>query len=162
MTILLYSISDDDLKVSKTLGTATQTLNNVNLLTDNEELNNPYFDITLDASLLGVNYAYIEAWHRYYFVDISILTGNIMRFNLRVDRLMSFIAPNEANLTGYVERSTNHYNLNILDDQGVFTNDRDIRTQAVTYGGAVLPIENWKLIGLFNAGLCDSVQEVTP
>ena len=151
MTILLYSISDDDLKVSKTLGTATMTLNNVNLLTDNEELNNPYFDITLDASLLGVNFA-----------DVSILTGNIMRFNLRVDRLMSFIAPNEANLTGYVERSTNHFNLNILDDQGIFTNDRDVRTQAVTYNGAVLPIENWKLIGLFNAGLCDSVQEVTP
>ena len=161
MTILLYNIDDDDLTVSKSLGTAV-TLDNVNLLTDNEELNNPYFDITFNSGLLSVNYAYIAAWHRYYFVDISILTGNIMRFNLRVDRLMSFIAPNESNLTGYVERSTNHYNLNILDDQGIFTNDRDIRTQAVTYGGAVLPIENWKLIGLFNAGLCDSVQEVTP
>lgn len=161
MTILLYSISDDDLKVSKSLGTAV-TLNDVNLLTDNEELNNPYFDITFTSGLLGVNYAYVAAWHRYYFADVSILTGNIMRFNLRVDRLMSFIAPNETSLTGYVERSTNHYNLNILDDQGIFTNDRDIRTQAVTYNGAVLPIENWKLIGLFNAGLCDSVQEVTP
>lgn len=156
MTIHLYSISDDNLKVSKTLGTATATFENVNLLNE-DDINNPYFDITLNANYLGVNYAYVPAWHRYYFVDITIQSGNIMRFSLRVDRLMSFIAPNESNLTGYVERSTNHFNLNILDDQGIFTNDRDIRTQAVTYGGEVRAIDNWKLVALFNAGLCNSV-----
>ena len=156
MTIHLYSISDDNLKVSKTLGTATATFNNVNLLNE-DDINNPYFDITLNANYLSVNYAYVPAWHRYYFVDINIQSGNIMRFSLRVDRLMSFIAPNESNLTGYVERSTNHFNLNILDDQGIFTNDRDIRTQAVTYNGAVRSIDNWKLVALFNAGLCNSV-----
>lgn len=156
MTIHLYSISDDNLKVSKTLGTATATFENVNLLNE-DDINNPYFDITLNAAYLSVNYAYVPAWHRYYFVDITIQSGNIMRFSLRVDRLMSFIAPNESNLTGYVERSTNHFNLNILDDQGIFTNDRDIRTQAVTYNGAVRPIDNWKLVALFNAGLCNSV-----
>lgn len=156
MTIHLYSISDDNLKVSKTLGTATATFDNVNLLNE-DDINNPYFDITLNANYLSVNYAYVPAWHRYYFVDITIQSGNIMRFSLRVDRLMSFIAPNESNLTGYVERSTNHFNLNILDDQGIFTNDRDIRTQAVTYNGAVRPIDNWKLVALFNAGLCNSV-----
>ena len=37
MTILLYNIDDDDLTVSKSLGTAV-TLNDVNLLTDNEEI----------------------------------------------------------------------------------------------------------------------------
>ena len=156
MTIHLYSISDDNLKVSKTLGTATATFDNVNLLNE-DDVNNPYFDITLNSNYLSVNYAYVPAWHRYYFVDITIQSGNIMRFSLRVDRLMSFIAPNESNLTGYVERSTNHFNLNILDDQGIFTNDRDIRTQAVTYNGAVRPIDNWKLVALFNAGLCNSV-----
>ena len=156
MTIHLYSISDDNLKVSKTLGTATATFESVNLLNE-DDVNNPYFDITLNANYLSVNYAYVPAWHRYYFVDITIQSGNIMRFSLRVDRLMSFIAPNESNLTGYVERSTNHFNLNILDDQGIFTNDRDIRTQAVTYNGAVRPIDSWKLVALFNAGLCNSV-----
>lgn len=155
MTIHLYSISDDNLKVSKTLGTAT-TFDSVNLLNE-DDINNPYFDITLNANYLSINYAYVPAWHRYYFVDITIQSGNIMRFSLRVDRLMSFIAPNESNLTGYVERSTNHFDLRILDDQGIFTNDRDIRTQAVTYDGQIRPIDNWKLVGLFNAGLCDSV-----
>ena len=160
MTIILYSTSDDDLKVDKTL-TQIVELTNINLLNE-DNIHEPYFDITLNDSYLSVNYAYVAAWHRYYFVKIDILNGNVMRFNLNVDRLKSFIAPNEANLTGYVERSTNHYNLNILDDQGVFTNDRDIRTQAITYNGSVLPIENWKLVGLFNAGLCNSVEEVTP
>lgn len=156
MEITLYNISDDDLKVTKTLGTAVAHFTEVNLLSE-DEINNPYFDITLNANYLSVNYAYVPAWHRYYFVDITILSGNIMRFTLRVDRLMSFIAPNESNLTGYVERSTNHFDLRILDDQGVFTNDRDIRTQAVTYNGAVKPIDAWKLVALFNAGLCNSV-----
>ena len=156
MEITLYNISDDDLKVTKTLGTAVAHFTEVNLLSE-DEINNPYYDITLNANYLSVNYAYVPAWHRYYFVDITILSGNIMRFTLRVDRLMSFIAPNESNLTGYVERSTNHFDLRILDDQGVFTNDRDIRTQAVTYNGAVKPIDAWKLVALFNAGLCNSV-----
>lgn len=161
MTIILYSVSDDDLKVNKTLGTAIATFNDVEI-TDEDNIHEPHFIITLNSTYLSVNYAYIEAWHRYYFVKINILDGNRMEFILTVDRLMSFVNANKASLTGYVERSTNHYNLNILDDQGVFTNDRDIRTQAVTYNGAARPIENWKLIGLFNAGLCDSVQEVTP
>lgn len=156
MEITLYSISDDDLKVTKTLGSAVAHFTEVNLLSE-DEINNPYFDITLNSQYLSINYAYVPAWHRYYFVDITILSGNIMRFTLRVDRLMSFIAPNESNLTGYVERSTNHFDLRILDDQGVFTNDRDIRTQAVTYNGAVKPIDAWKLVALFNAGLCNSV-----
>lgn len=156
MEITLYNISDDDLKVTKTLGTAVAHFTEVNLLSE-DEINNPYFDITLNSNYLSINYAYVPAWHRYYFVDITILSGNIMRFTLRVDRLMSFIAPNELNLTGYVERSTNYFDLRILDDQGVFTNDRDIRTQAVTYNGAVKPIDAWKLVALFNAGLCNSV-----
>ena len=161
MIIHLYSISDDDLKVSKTLGTPT-TFNNINLLNE-DDISNPYFDITLNTSYLGVNYAYVPAWHRYYFVDITILSGNIMRFTLRVDRLMSFIAPNESSLTGYVERNASNFNKYILDDQAVFTNDRDIKTAAVTYSGLTKAIENWKLVALFNAGLCNSVEEeVTP
>lgn len=155
MTIILYSTSDDDLKVDKTI-TQIAELNNVNLLNE-DNIHEPYFDITLNSSYLSVNYAYIAAWNRYYFVKIDILNGNVMRFNLNVDRLKSFIAPNESSLTGYVERSTNHFDLRIFDDQGIFTNDRDIRTQAVTYNGAVKPIDSWKLVGLFNAGLCNSV-----
>ena len=157
MTIILYSTSDDDLKVDKTL-TQIVELNNINLLNE-DNIHEPYFDITLNDSYLSVNYAYIAAWHRYYFVKIDILNGNVMRFNLNVDRLKSFIAPNESNLTGYVERNASNFNKYILDDQAVFTNDRDIKTAAVTYSGLTKAIESWKLVALFNAGLCNSVEE---
>ena len=157
MNIILYSTSDDDLKVDKTL-TQIVELNSVNLLNE-DNIHEPYFDITLNASYLSVNYAYIAAWHRYYFVKIDILNGNVMRFNLNVDRLKSFIAPNESSLTGYVERNASNFNKYILDDQAVFTNDRDIKTAAVTYSGLTKAIENWKLVALFNAGLCNSVEE---
>lgn len=160
MTIILYSTSDDDLKVDKTL-TQIVELNNVNLLNE-DNIHEPYFDITLNASYLSVNYAYIAAWHRYYFVKIDILNGNVMRFNLNVDRLKSFIAPNESSLTGYVERNASNFNKYILDDQAVFTNDRDIKTAAVTYSGLTKAIENWKLVALFNAGLCNSIEEEEP
>lgn len=158
MTIILYNVSDDDLKVNKTLGTAVATFTSINLLNE-DDINNPYFDITYDATYLSINYAYVEAWHRYYFVDIVILSGNMMRFNLRVDRLMSFINPNKASLTGYVERNANNFNKDIVDDQAVFTNDREIKTVAVTSNGLPKPIENWKLIALFNAGLCNTQEE---
>lgn len=160
MTIILYSTSDDDLKVDKTL-TQIVELSNVNLLNE-DNIHEPYFDITYDASYLSVNYAYIAAWNRYYFAKIDILNGNVMRFNLNVDRLMSFIAPNETSLVGYVERNANNYNVNIMDEQAIFTNDRDIKTVAITNGGAFKTIENWKLVALFNAGLCNTIEEVTP
>ena len=133
MTIILYSTSDDDLKVNKTI-TKIVELNDINLLNE-DNIHEPYFDITLNSSYLSVNYAYVAAWHRYYFVKIDILNGNVMRFNLNVDRLKSFIAPNESSLTGYVERNASNFNKYILDDQAVFTNDRDIKTAAVTYSG---------------------------
>lgn len=157
MTIILYSTSDDDLKVDKTL-TQIVELNNINLLNE-DNIHEPYFDITLNSSYLSVNYAYIAAWNRYYFAKIDILNGNVMRFNLNVDRLKSFIAPNESSLTGYVERNASNFNKYILDDQAVFTNDRDIKTAAVTYSGLTKAIESWKLVALFNAGLCNSVEE---
>lgn len=161
MTIILYSVSDDDLKVNKTLGTAIATFNDVEI-TDEDNIHEPHFIITLNSTYLSVNYAYIEAWHRYYFVKINILDGNRMEFILTVDRLMSFVNANKASLTGYVERNANNFNLNILDEQAVFTNDRDIKTAAVTYSGVTKAIEGWKLVGLFNAGLCNSIEEVTP
>ena len=124
MTIILYNISDDDLKVTKNISNVVATFSDINLLNE-DDINNPYFDITLNASYLSVNYAYIAAWHRYYFVDITILTGNIMRFTLRVDRLMSFINPNKSSLTGYVERNANNFN---KDSKEMFSIDVDIPT----------------------------------
>lgn len=160
MTIVLYNVGDDDLKVNKTLGTPIATFNDINILSNDEDISAPYFDITLDANYLAINYAYVEAWHRYYFVDITILSGNMMRFNLRVDRLMSFINPNKSSLTGYVERNEQRFNANIVDEQGIFTNDRDIKTVAITSNGLTKAIENWKLVGVFNAGLCETIEEV--
>ena len=161
MEIILYSTQDDDLRVSKSL-TALKTLSNINLL-DEDEINTPSFIVTADDDLLPCNYAYIAKYHRYYFAKVTILDGLRFRVDMTVDRLMSFINPNKAALSGYVERNANNYNLNILDDQAIFTNDRDVKTVAITNNGLTNAIENWKLIGLFNAGLCNSVgEEVTP
>jgi hypothetical protein len=160
MEIILYSTQDDDLRVSKSL-TALKTLSNINLL-DEDEINTPSFIVTAGDDLLPCNYAYIAKYHRYYFAKVTILDGLRFRVDMTVDRLMSFIQPNKAALSGYVERNENNFNKDIVDDQAVFTNDRDIKTVAITVNGIAKPLENWKLIGVFNAGLCNTVEEVTP
>lgn len=160
MTITLYKTSNDDLKVNKTI-TSVATFSNIKLL-DEENINEPSFIINLSDTYLEVNYAYIQKFNRYYYVTIEILNNNQMKFNMTVDRLMSFINPNKSVLMGYVERNANNFNKYIPDDQAVFTNDRDIRTVAITVNGIAKPVEAWKLVVLLNAGLCNTVEEVTP
>lgn len=159
VTINFYNMSDDNLVVNKTL---TSIASYDCEITDECDISSPRFVITKNDTLLPANYAYISKYNRYYFVNINILNGNEMEFNLSVDRLMSFVNPNKANLTGYVERNEQRFNTNIVDEQGIFTNDRDIKTVAITSNGLTKPIENWKLIGVFNAGLCETIEEVTP
>lgn len=160
MNATFYRTSDDDLKVNKTL-TSIAAFTTIKLL-DEENIDEPAFVIALNENYLPINYAYIPKFNRYYFVKIDILNNNLMRFNMKVDRLMSFINPNKASLMGYVERNANNFNKYIPDDQAIFTNDRDIRTTAITVNGLAKPIENWKLVVLLNAGLCNTVEEVTP
>lgn len=154
ISVVFYNTSSDDLRVNKSLGTAKGTYS-CDLL-EECDITNPKIIVTANSSLIGVNYCYIADYHRYYYAKLTILDGNRFQFDLSVDRLMSFVNPNKANLTGYVERNASDYNMNIMDDQAIFTNDRDIVTKNIGVSGITKTLDNWKLLGVFNAGLCNT------
>ena len=156
ISVSFYNTSSDDLRVNKSLGTALGTYS-CDLL-EECDIHNPKIIVNANSGLLGVNYCYIPSFHRYYYAKLSILDGNRFQFDLSVDRLMSFVNPNKAGLVGYVERNEFEFNEHIVDDQAIFTNDRDIVTKIVSANeyGAGVPMGNWRLLALFNAGICNT------
>lgn len=154
MNVTFYSTSDDNLKVNKSLtliGSYACQLKEVC------SVSNPGFIISMNTNLLNANYAYVADFHRYYFIKVTILDGTRLLIEGTVDRLMSFIQPNRAGLVGYVERNENDYQMDILDEQYIFTNDRDILTRIIPSDrGTPTTLDNWRMIGTFNAGLCNT------
>lgn len=73
-------------------------------------------DSQLEADILGrVNYAYIELWHRYYYVtDISLDVTGLWLVHMHVDVLMSY-ATEIRQQNCIVARQERRYNM-YLDD----------------------------------------------
>lgn len=73
-------------------------------------------DSQLEADILGrVNYAYIELWHRYYYVtDISLDVTGLWLVHMHVDVLMSY-ATEIRQQSCIVARQERKYNM-YLDD----------------------------------------------
>lgn len=80
---------------------------------DGITLEDPVIYIAYDSSLLGMNYAYIPDFGRYYFVTGKEVDGKTLYISLHVDVLMSFRNDILAS-TGTATRS-NFYNKNIPD-----------------------------------------------
>lgn len=80
---------------------------------DGITLEDPVIYITYDSSLLGLNYAYIQDFGRYYFVTGREVDGKTLYISLHVDVLMSFKNDILASV-GTATRS-NFYNKNIPD-----------------------------------------------
>lgn len=87
MTIYLYSISDDPIKMQKTLPTEYRTVSGT--LRDAGDIGRPVVEVEGDAS--AYNYMYIPIFGRYYFLDppVRTVTG-LTLLSGRTDVLMSF------------------------------------------------------------------------
>lgn len=153
LNVTFYNTSDDNLKVNKTLTSVGSY--NCDLL-EECSVTNPSIIVNASGSLATCNYAYIADWHRYYYVKPTILDGNRIRMDLTVDRLMSFVNPNKGSIQAYIERNEFNFDKSIVDEQAIFTNDRDVITKNVSYYDTTISLSNWKLIGVFNAGLCNT------
>lgn len=108
MDVITYKISDDNNKVSKSLGTGT-TYQNV-VMKEPTDVTAPTFRITSTSNLSDVNYCYIARYNRYYFVDKIVAVNNgLWELSCRCDVLMSYKNQIRA-LTGTLERSETTYN----------------------------------------------------
>ena len=112
MSITIYTNSSDKKVIGKTL---TQISVNPYVLLENCSIITPQVKLKFNSAILSANYAYIEEFHRYYFIDdVTILSGAILQLNLSIDVLETYKTQIKA-LTCIVKRNTNVFN-KYLDD----------------------------------------------
>ena len=115
ITIELYTVSDDEKKVSKSLGTAT-TYSNCTLK-DTTDVTAPMIRISSSSNLSGYNYCHIERYGRYYFVDkIETTPDGYWVLHCRCDVLMSYKSHIRA-LKGTITRSETIFNAYLNDPE---------------------------------------------
>lgn len=86
------------------------------------------------TNLSGYNYAYIEDFNRYYFIDgITSERANIWLFNLRCDVLMTY-ATQIKNLTGTIDRSETLRDGYLTDSQYIAKQYKQIVTKEFPNG----------------------------
>lgn len=114
-TVKFYTVTDDNNKVAKTLGTATE-YDNVTIK-ETTDVTAPVLRISNTANMSGINYCYIERYGRYYFVDkIETTPDGFWLLHCRCDVLMSYKSQILA-LTGTLERSETVYNGYLMDNE---------------------------------------------
>lgn len=86
-----------------------------------ENVNRERVTITIpyNANFASINYGYIPQFNRYYFVDVDMLTGGLLRLTMRSDALSSFWN-NYKSSQCIARRSSSNYNPAIKDDLKVF------------------------------------------
>lgn len=114
INVKLYSITDDDRVVSKTLGTAKEFSNCT--FRNEEEILRPVIRIQTSDNLSDYNYVYIERYGRYYFAKPSVGPNNMWTLTCRVDPLMSHKGE-FLNLYGTMVRSETSYNGYMIDPE---------------------------------------------
>lgn len=129
MDITLYSISDDNNVVNKNIPTGA-TPTPVNRIV-NKDLVNPVFIL---SSYAGENYAYVDEFGRYYFVDSFLkLQGGLYEVHLSVDVLTSF-KDDILNLEGTINRSESNADGYLVDSAYKVRAYKDIVTKTFPAG----------------------------
>ena len=144
MTITLYSTADDPRKVTKTLSVIASDISckpaeNFNLIA-------PRVLLDYSSTYAGTNYIYISEFDRYYFAEVTLLTGTELLLSCKLDPLMSFDLSDLDILATRSESSGVTY---IVDHQ------LPINPNSVIYEGKDLgasPITNTKQILLITNG----------
>ena len=114
VTINLYTISDDNRVVNKTIGTPTSYDCNLKEQTD---VTAPVIRIQTSSNLSGYNYCYIERYGRYYYIDrIETTPTGFWILHCRCDVLMSYKTQIKK-LTGTINRSENTFNAYLNDSE---------------------------------------------
>ena len=94
MTIKLFKIKDDARVVSKNvteIGAGATLVGSVTAyFKDNVDILNPSLEIAYDPTYTDVNYIYVGAWNRYYFITGMTAGAQRLIFKCHVDVLMSY------------------------------------------------------------------------
>ena len=132
MTITLYN-SPGERNILNRPKTVVKTLSAVEA-TDVLNIETPEVLIDRDDSLIGFDYAYIDSFSRYYFLNtLEVVNGNQFKLYLESDPLESF--KNGINSSKCIaKRSSNHPNPEIEDPLVVFKNIPEYVTKKCATG----------------------------
>lgn len=91
MTLTLYSTTDDNRVVNKTLSAVGEGV--TVRPTERLDMMSPNFLIDYNAAALGANYCYCDTFSRYYYInDITLETGHRMTLHCTLDPLYTYSA----------------------------------------------------------------------
>ena len=90
MTVNLYTTSDDPRTVNKTL-TAIGESSITCKPAEPCSLIAPRLILNYSSTYAGTNYIYISEFDRYYFAELTLLTGSELLLSCKLDPLMSFV-----------------------------------------------------------------------
>ena len=134
MNVIFYENMSDKRFVAKQL---SEVLTAEIIFLEDNNVVNPYIIIEMIENYNDINYCYIAALQRYYYVSgFSILTGNQLRVDLQCDVLMSFGSDIKAS-NALVSRSNSVGNI-LMGDSGQQARADEIITNLAFTGGEFL------------------------
>ena len=117
MKITLYTNTSEKNKVDKTLTRLGSSAITGTLRNDCSVINPVIAFEGIDSYLVSANYAYIQEFGRYYFINNIVCKGNLIELHMHVDVLYTYRASIRA-CSAVVSRQQQLYNLYLQD--GVF------------------------------------------
>lgn len=140
-TIKLYKYSGETNRLDK-----TSRLSNETVFTGSarESIDKMHVSVLLQvANIPELNYAYIQEFNRYYFIDsITMEKNNMCRVDMSTDVLMSHKTDIKS-CAGIVSRNENLFNSRLIDDELRFLGYKEINT--ISFGGSVKNTESYIL-----------------
>ena len=140
MTIKLYRNMSEEIAVTKNI---TDEITYTGNLRNESSVIDPVILIEA-ANLSDYNYAWIEEFHRFYFIRniVSVRTG-LWRLTMHVDVLSTYAGYIKDN-NAIMSRNSNVWNLYYQDEQFKILNYETIQTKA--FGTSLTPSSNFVLI----------------
>ena len=115
ITIKLYNIDDDNEKIQKSLGTATEFSNCT--IKETTDVTRPVVRIQTSTNLSHFNYMYIDRYSRYYYIErIETTPTGMWVLHTRCDVLKTYASQILA-LDGTITRSETLWNTSLNDPQ---------------------------------------------
>ena len=131
MTIKLYKTPSENNKVTKILN---DEISLTGSLKQQSSVINPRIRIEEDSNISDYNYAYIEEFGRYYFIqNIDAVRNDIWEISLKVDVLMTYATQIKTN-TAVIARNSNLFNLYFQDEQFKILNYETLQTKKFSSG----------------------------
>lgn len=126
--VTLYQVTDESIKLNKTLGTG---INYTAMIVVDCDIAAPILEIESVTNIINYNYAYIDTTQRYYFVKVVCMPNGYYRLILNIDRLMSF-KDGIKNCIGTLKKTedSTHYDLDIYDGDIKVEQGRAIKISA--------------------------------